>query len=374
VASEIFLRAKELGLAVSQDINNNLANAHLVQGRTAEAEHLYLLNMRLMAKSGRALKPGVFAYCAEMSGCAQYRQKRHEDAARTLLRGMHQEPLSCNNMLRFWFNIAHVRANKAHGLITTKGLKTVHSVQDAIAEFDTARELFSALAGEVVPTALTASVYNPVQAKQNATLAETWLGKCEMELQDVERAEQSNLEERQRRNKSHEERKQRQEEEKAAAAAAVAAAKAAKEKQAMEKQLRLDELKAGWQAAPVVTEGKGPKGGKGKAAKAAVSEPEAINYDSDEDIEVGGMLSASKADPFADDSDDDDEIFGNKRKAVAPEGDDASDGEGAAPTAKKLKRVEDSDDEDALFGEETATQPQPGANKEVDDLFNSDEE
>ena len=61
-------------------------------------------------------------------------------------------------------------------------------------------------------------------------------------------------------------------------------------------------------------------------------------------------------------------------EAVAPEGDDASDGEGAAPTAKKLKRVEDSDDEDALFGEETATQPQPGANKEVDDLFNSDEE
>ena len=48
-------------------------------------------------------------------------------------------------------------------------------------------------------------------------------------------------------------------------------------------------------------------------------------------------------------------------QAVAPEGDDASDGEGAAPTAKKLKRVEDSDDEDALFGEETATQPQPGA-------------
>ena len=377
VASEIFLRAKELGLSASEDINNNLANAHLVQGRMAEAEHLYALNMRLMAKSGRALKPGSVAYCAEMSGCAQYRQKRHEEAVRTLLRGMHSEPLGRNNMLRFWFNIAHVRANKAHALITFKGLKSVRSVQDAIAEFDAARELFTALAEEDLPSSLIGTVYNPVQAKQNATLAESWLGKCDTELQDVERAEQANLEERERRNRGHQERMQRQAEEKAAAAAALTEARAAKERQAAEKQQRLNELKAGWQAAPVAAD-------KGKGGKAAASDPEVINYDSDEDIEVGGMLSAkNETDPFADDSDDDDEIFGNggnKRKAsgigaAAVEGDSEGEAAAAGPSNKKLKRVEESDDEDALFGEETATQPQPSAgSKEMDDLFNSDEE
>jgi tetratricopeptide (TPR) repeat protein len=364
VASEIFLRAKELGMTASEDINNNLANVHLIQGRVAEAEHLYQLNTKNGTKGSRTLKTGSIAYSSEMSACAQFKQKRHEDAVRTLLRGIHNEPVSRNNLLRFWYNIAHVRANKAHALILTKGVKTVRGVQEAIEEFDAARHLFTILAAEEVPSQHIHSVYNPSQAKQLATHAEGWLSKCETELQSVERTEQANRDERNRRNMDHQERVKKLEEEKASALAAIAEEKAAKERQVAEKQRRLDELKAGWQAAPVVTDK--PKS-KGKAAKGKDLPVEVAPYDSDDDLDIGSGFNISKKTVGEEeiDSDADDDIFGGgNKRAIESHADDA-------PSQKK-KRVIDSDDEDAQFGDDAAMTAPP--TKDVDDLFNSDED
>lgn len=99
-------------------------------------------------------------------------------------------------------------------------------------------------------------------------------------------------------------------------------------------------------------------------------------YDSDSDDGVsGGLLSkkpVSEKDPFADDSDDDDEIFGTKRKVDAPTGNGTTGGEEESDAKKPKKSgiIAESDSDDDVLKPSAA--PQIAA--DVENLFNSDED
>jgi RNA polymerase-associated protein CTR9 len=378
-ASEIFLRAKELNMPFSEDINNNLANTRLIQGRTLEAEQLFQLNMRSMAKSVHNSETGKFATMSEATSYAQFKQKRYEDAVHTLLRGIHHDPVSKSNMLRFWFNIASVRGGQASATMQTKVKKTVRAVQEAIREFELSRDLFTALSGQELPTDTNTSVYNPAQAKAMANAAEKWLSLCDEELRSAQQLEQTTKDERDRRAAAHQERVSKQEEEKAKLLVALAEAKKEKQRIALEKQKRLEELKAGWTAPPPESKTKDKKGKAGKRAHSddemQVSSSAGIQngvYDSDSGDEgvSGGLLSGKRAekDPFADDSDDDDEIFGSKRKADTLSG-TGGDGDADSKKAKKSGVIADSESDD-----EAPKPAAPQVDADVEDLFNSDDD
>jgi len=382
-ASEIFLRAKEFSTGFSDDIDSNLAHTRMIQGRTAEAEHLYQLNMRSVTKSSRTPEPGRVSSMCEAMAYAQFKQKRFEDAIRSLLRGIHHDPRSRANVERHWYNIAVVRQDQATAKMHKVGKKTVRAVQDARDEFKMAFNLFTHLSiGDGRKEGKILMDYSRDTAESLAVISGKWVQKCEVAMKDAERDEQAILQDRERRNAEHQVRLRAQEAERMAAQEAALEAKREIQRLAAQKQQRLDELKAGWTAAPVAeSKAKDKKGKKGTGGSKGGYDDDMGGggsaaythgvYESDSDDGLGGGLLSKKPeekDPFAEDSDEDDEIFGSKRKVEAPVGEEDGDG-------KRLKKsgvVDNDSDDDALFGNDA---PAPAAGRpEVDDLFNSDED
>jgi len=373
-ASEIFLRAKEFSRDFTDDIDNNLAHTRLIQNRTAEAEHLYQLNMRSITKSFRTPEPGKLSAMCEAAAYAQFKQKRFEDAIRSLLRGMHHDPTNFAIVEKHWFNIAVVRQEQAISKLQKKGKRTVRAVQDAKDEFQMAKNLFTFLSSDTVVERTHTKIpaeYNVETARGLINMLKNWCARCDVALKDAEKDEEAVLQDRERRNAEHQARLRVQEAERAIALEAAAEAKREIQRLAGEKQKRLDELKAGWTAAPVTeSKSKDKKGKKGRNKGGHDDDVDAHGsaaytngvYESDSDDGLGGGLLSKKPedkDPFAEDSDEDDEIFGNKRKIEAT-------GTGDGKRLKKNGVVDADSDDDALFGDE-ATQPQAPS---VDDLFN----
>ena len=372
VASEIFLRAKELSMGFADDINNNLAHTRLIQGRMAEAEQLYQLNMRMMAKSNRTTETGKVSSMLEATANSQFKQKRYEDAVRTLLRGIHHDPCSRKNLLRFWFNIAVVRQEQASSKMNSKTVKkTVRIVQDAMQEYDLARQLFFFLGQQPFAVEEHVDVYNPSVASGHANNADKHYKKCADELQSAEQIEKTAKKVMDERNAYHQERLRKQEEERERVLEVARDAKRETQRLAAEKQKRLETIKAGWTAIP--SEKSKDKRNKkpSDSRKEANSEDDnnvraSGTFDSDSDEGLGGGLLSKKADPFADeDSDEDDAIFGKRKFENSEES-----------HSKRLKKHDTGSSGYDNSGDATSqgNHESRAAEQNVDDLFNSDDD
>jgi len=145
-AREVFQKARETN-SLNDDICNNLAHVHLFQDRLTEAEHAYQANLKALARSNRHIEVGAISNLCDCMAFAQFKHGRHEDALRSLLRGIHQEPNIPNDGFKSWYNIAVVRLTLAHSIMSNKKTqKTATSVLNATSELLNAQNLFRILA------------------------------------------------------------------------------------------------------------------------------------------------------------------------------------------------------------------------------------
>jgi tetratricopeptide (TPR) repeat protein len=139
-------------MPLSEDICANLAHVHLAQGRLVDAEHLYQAALKALPKShssggGSSAKQADKIVAAhECMALAQFRHGRHEDALRSLLRGLHNDP-TC---LREWYNVAVVRADYGMSLMKRQD-KSADDIDDAVGHLQLAQRLFGFLATVQIP-------------------------------------------------------------------------------------------------------------------------------------------------------------------------------------------------------------------------------
>jgi len=261
VAREVFSRARELNMNVSEDICTNLAHVHLIQGRMAEAEHLYQANIKAVTKTGR-IEDGLISSLCECMAFAQYSHGRHEDSLKSLLRALHQEPTGCG--LRAWYNIAVVRASLAT-TIKDHQKKTVRNIMDAMNELAKAQKLFSHLASfKTVPGGKGqmfdlkgAAGHEKFCINSQRTFAE--------HLATAEEEERRRREERRFQEETHLSRQKAKEEERDRALRVAEEAAREKQRQAAERAKKLEEMREKWVAIPAASE-KGPKGSRKQKA------------------------------------------------------------------------------------------------------------
>lgn len=374
-ARQMLTRVREAGLSASDDINNDLAHVNLIQGRITEAEHLYLSTLKTVIQRQRRPQRGLVTSTFEAMAMAQYKSGRHEEALRSLLRSLHQEP-SASGALRVWYNIAVVRAANATSLMSRNGRKSVKSINNARRELSAAQDLFTYLSTQKVSSADKSKYYSSSSAARHGKNCDKTLGAFEDQLQRAEQEEAVRREERKRQDEEHQERMRRKHEEKEREVEAAEAAKLEAKMKAQEKKKELEALRETWAAAPV----KEPRQtGKGRKKKGALSQfddilpPTKTFDDSDDELDqVGGALTTSskgaKDDP-ANDSDSDDSLFGSsgsKKRKV----DEDDEGGKAASSTKKSRVIDDEDEGEFDAGEpkkDAATAEE--ANDSDDDLF-----
>ena len=355
-ASTLFARAKETEMTVSEDICNNLANTYLLQSRYTEAEHVYQVNFKASIKSMNPSDLGFITNLSENMAMAQYKLSKHEEGMRTLLRGMHQEPVGASP--RVWFNLAILRAYLSNRIMETmkaKGQKTVRHSNEAIGLVSSAIDLLKKVLEMPASSSMLGKRMHPEHVvNKQITRFETFKSQYMIVLKEAELDELKREEDRRHQKSIYDARVKEREEEREQRLKAEEEEREEKQRVAQEKEERLKELKDKWVAAPVIVR----KMGGGRKKKDFMSgaddlDPVTNTLDEDEDEEfAGGLLTAvkptedkEKEQTNADDSDSDDSIFGSKRKVVE---DDDEDEDDTVP-AKKAKIVEEDDD---LFGDD----------------------
>jgi tetratricopeptide (TPR) repeat protein len=140
-------KARESNVPLSEDICANLAHVHLAQGRLIDAEHLYQAALKMLPKSngsggGTSTRQADKLVAAhECMALAQFRHGRHDDAVKSLFKGLHSDP-TC---LRDWYNVAIVRADLGISVMKRSG-KSSADIQDAISNLQVAEQLLGFLA------------------------------------------------------------------------------------------------------------------------------------------------------------------------------------------------------------------------------------
>ena len=187
-ARQMLTRVREAGLPTAEDINNDLAHVNLIQGRITEAEHLYLSTLKTVIQRQRRPQRGFVTSTFEAMAMAQYKSGRHEEALRSLLRSLHQEP-SASGALRVWYNIAVVRAANATSLMNRSGRKSVKSINSARRELSAAQDLFTYLSTQKVSSADKSKYFSSSSAARHGKNCDKTLGAFEDQLQRAEQEE-----------------------------------------------------------------------------------------------------------------------------------------------------------------------------------------
>lgn len=370
-ARQMLARVREASMPLSEDISNDLAHLNLIQGRITEAEHLYLSNIKSVLQRQRRAPRGFITSTFEAMAMAQYKSGRHEEALRSLLRSLHQEP-SASGGLRVWYNVAVVRAAFATSLMNKTGQKSVKSINNARAELSSAQHLFTYLSMQKVSSADKSKYFSTSSAGRHAKHCDKTIDSFENQLQSAEQEEALRREERKRQEEEHKGRMKVKEETERKAAEAVTAAKLEAQAKALKKREELEALRETWAVTATKdaekTKARGPrkkKGEMGSLFDEISPMANALADDSDDDELTGGLLTSNKstaltADKDAD-SDSDDSLFGsssNKRKAV----EDSSD-------QPKKPRIVDNDDDDKDNAMDVAPAAPSAAADSDEDLF-----
>ena len=378
VAREIFSRARETNINSSDDVTTNLAHVNMIEGRMAEAEHFYQIHLKSKIKAIHQPPSGEYASTYECMAFAQFKNGRHEEAIRSLLRGLHQEPWgkSENGEYRFEYNIAYVRAQLATQLFKRGSNSSSKLIRNAISELKIAGETFRFLSE--LPESKQKDIA-PEQLQKFLSTYEKSILDYENELVLVEEAEVNRESRMTGQREELQERQRRKQEEKEIELEKENMKKIEQNKVLAEKQKKLKELNEKWVGEKISTN-TGPKKGasKKKGMERVDSDDDLLAssgiangvYASDSDDMDGGLLSKKSKSSGKDnkdlfgesDSDTDDEIFSSKRKkaAVIANDDDEDDDAGNAKRSKPEEaegdsaapvNTNDDDDDEDIFGE-----------------------
>ena len=355
VAREIFTRAREVsGSGGADDVQINLAHIHLLQGRFADAEHLYLATIKALFKHSTNADKVLALY--ETMALAQMKSRRFEESLGSLCRAVHLDPTS----LRCWYNNSIVRGNLAISSMS-RAHKSSATIQDNKAQLQIAHALFKHFAGlEIVGKGLQPD--NNV-SQERANVCEKNLKVFDEHWSIAVREEARRSGERQRNESEHQQRIDLKRQEEMLRQQEEQRRRLELQSRAVEKSRKLDELTEKWvasaeaatQAKSNRVKGKG-KGGGGDldylfADDSSARVPDIDLFGDDEEgggaAEVEASSNGYKRPRSALDDDDEDLFASDAPLARAAEIDlfgDDDDEEDKAVTAKRARNVIVDDD------------------------------
>ncbi len=133
----VYSKVREETLSQGVDFSINLAHVHLSLGRYPDADHIYQSTLKLLLHSNNVDR---MASICEWTGMAQLSYQRHVDAACSLSRSIHYNPLG----LRYWYDIAVIYRDLA-SLKLKKHSPSVDDMQYALSCVEYAQHIFSFL-------------------------------------------------------------------------------------------------------------------------------------------------------------------------------------------------------------------------------------